>query len=1286
MAAAPPSPAFQPLKWPRQHQYQAVELQSGDQHPEPEEEKGSPIGGQASQAAKVPPYSSCSAVSPILTPAADTPWPWRPFYLRRRILFSFAVVFALLIVAIETLLAVSNKNNGIATGFASQHYLWTYGPTAFLTLIAATWSRTEYQSKLVAPWIRLLDQPSPAKLTLLLDYLADFQLFAIFKALRNRDFTVSITSTIAILIKVLIVISSGVITLSWNLVHIDSLPMTIQDRFIDSSTRLAHTGTLAYYVMQGLADRNLSYPDGIFNNYAFQSVRNELPDNAEIRVTVDGFENSLECQPAELIFRGSAPPDPHYTNDVMNLTITSPGCNLQDLGMTPTPRWTCGGRDPTCNVLFARFALTQCDGITGDAGKRVLVMFGNLTYSYDYTKTQKDYTGQVEFHPYIAELHQSTQMLCVPTYSITKVDVVRNGTQTRSVTASPGAAHRTLDSVTAWGMMDAHYAAFHNGISSEGSPYGHGVMVSETDVDVDESMGFALPSQLAADQPLASLFDPTFLRRVAAGYYRQFAAIVAKQSLMEPASIRTMGSVTMWQNRLLVRTWAAQWMAGLAATCVLLTAVAAFLVPKRGILPCSPTTLPGMASLVAHSPDLLTMLRFSGAANAESLGRPLLASTFKSGAAVDTLSNEPHFTISSDQHLSLGRAQTFSQVNSKHTHPSVLHPAARLALCFVLAGLIVTVELTLRKSNDDSGLAYAGDGAYIHHTWTTIPAIAFGALAMVFSSIDFQVRSLAPFTALKDTVDAKTFLALDFMDMLVPRTIFHEIKLGNIGALAATTAFLVASLFTILSASLFQPLAISTTIPITLRANLSVYRNPFGSDGNAIASLIFASNLSYPEFTYDDLAFPHFVPTHPLPTDGSVKASTVSIDVVVPALRAKLACRVYDSSKIRTNLTLDYTSDGGRYNNPLGINIEGEECNRFPKYEDWAYNNIIATRPNMTYFGLAQDVRNISEVQGCSDLLYTWGKLDYTADPIVQHIAALGCNETIETLSVSTAFVGANLTIDARRRPPQALENTTHPSSIGSDVSLVYAYLAQINAAPNSLMPFFAMLTSSPWAVPLSSLGDPAATDAIVEAIKRHHGMVQAQNFAQNLVPANTTNTTLPLDSPGNATDDQFVYDGTATTGEGEGPRRVVQDLASTRILQALLASALVLVVLGWAFMHETDVLPRSPTTIAGVVALLAGGNLFDEDFLGGGGVGWLLGGDHQHHQDGEAKGGMMDGLRFWMGWGTVTDWEGREVGGGENEGGVSRFGIFAVRDVGESQGDVGEIQEKEGEKALMDG
>ncbi|KAI0466726.1 hypothetical protein F4859DRAFT_526406 [Xylaria cf. heliscus] len=115
--------------------------------------------------------------------------------------------------------------------------------------------------------------------------------------------------------------------------------------------------------------------------------------------------------------------------------------------------------------------------------------------------------------------------------------------------------------------------------------------------------------------------------------------------------------------------------------------------------------------------------------------------------------------------------------------------------------------------------------------------------------------------------------------------------------------------------------------------------------------------------------------------------------------------------------------------------------------------------------------------------------------------------------------------------------------------------------------------------------------------------------------------------------------------------RRVVaQDATSTHILVAFLAVSLVLYLLSWIICRRTDVLACSPTRIASVAALIAGGNLVakssregEEDSLGD------IADEFEHPDS-----------RFWLGWGNLPDEEGLHMGG-ENEAGVSQFGIFVI-------------------------
>lgn len=270
-------------------------------------------------------------------------------------------------------------------------------------------------------------------------------------------------------------------------------------------------------------------------------------------------------------------------------------------------------------------------------------------------------------------------------------------------------------------------------------------------------MNSALDSQLLPGTDLSSLYDPTFIQSIVTKYYRQFGAILARQLLLEPKSINTTGSAMIMEDRLVVREWAVQWMAGLISTCLILSLFTAFIVPQHGTLHQNPSTLPGIASLISHSSDLLERLRYSGDADSKILRLQLNESTFQSGLIRHQSSgpspSQRQIVIRDVVSSSTGRLPGgFHQSESTHSHPWVLHPASRLGLELILAASVISLEITLHQSRSHEGLVGAGDNAYIHYTWTSLPALMFGCLAMMLSYMDFSIRSLAPYTSLSDIV------------------------------------------------------------------------------------------------------------------------------------------------------------------------------------------------------------------------------------------------------------------------------------------------------------------------------------------------------------------------------------------------------------------------------------------------------------------------------------------------------------------------------------------------------
>ncbi|KAK8009524.1 hypothetical protein PG991_012075 [Apiospora marii] len=378
------------------------------------------------------------------------------------------------------------------------------------------------------------------------------------------------------------------------------------------------------------------------------------------------------------------------------------------------------------------------------------------------------------------------------------------------------------------------------------------------------------------------------------------------------------------------------------------------------------------------------------------------------------------------------------------------------------------------------------------------------------------------------------------------------------------------------------------------------------------------------------MAFPALANTTAFP----FLSSTASVAAVIPAMRARLNCRLYDSAKIQ--IDPDHHQEPNAYNNayqnPLDLRVEGEDCkygNITPEKQRQHHTPSISE--NATYFGSVS-------VFGCSDFVYIWGSVDHKPKPRMNHSAALGCNMTYEVVGVDATFTGTDIAFDPQN-PPQPIEDT--------------ARRWPMRTSPRSIL----------WA----DLGDPAANARVADAIKHHHGIIVAQHIATQLVQTNkTNNTTLaalagvhPPAQPDQAiTNAGRLYNATVT--DPSGRRRVVQDATATRILEALLAAALVLLAVGWVTLPRTDVLPRSNlASIASMAALIAGGDLLSR-----------VPPDAQRRRSEQEIAAALrggPGLRLWMGWEPAQD-ENERLNDDGDEVGPRRFGIFVLDEVEDNE------------------
>ncbi|GME51181.1 uncharacterized protein LTHEOB_12502 [Neofusicoccum parvum] len=202
---------------------------------------------------------------------------WTPFHLRRPVLLAAAAVFVLMVVALEVLRYVSERDDGLATVAENMHYLWTYGPTTVLTVFAALWGQVEYRSKQIMPWSLMARGPTSMEHGLLLNYMTSTTLGSLYRSVRRRHFLVSIGISGSLILRLLIIFSTGLLSLEYRpmvydkeFLTLDTLDLAKEVEYIEWLTdefRPLSNGINFWAIL----NYNLSHPHGTTSEYAVQS-------------------------------------------------------------------------------------------------------------------------------------------------------------------------------------------------------------------------------------------------------------------------------------------------------------------------------------------------------------------------------------------------------------------------------------------------------------------------------------------------------------------------------------------------------------------------------------------------------------------------------------------------------------------------------------------------------------------------------------------------------------------------------------------------------------------------------------------------------------------------------------------------------------------------------------------------------------------------------------------------------------------------------------------------------
>lgn len=562
-----------------------------------------------------------------------------------------------------------------------------------------------------------------------------------------------------------------------------------------------------------------------------------------------------------------------------------------------------------------------------------------------------------------------------------------------------------------------------------------------------------------------------------------------------------------------------------------------------------------------------------------------------------------------------------------------LSPTIRITVALALVAITTALEVTLRISTQNDGLGNVpSENQYIRYLWTTLPTVIFTFISMYCSSADFDTRSLAPFLHL---VQGSTFGSSVDLDLINKHPIllfYEELRSRSFEAMTSTLAVTLTSFLTIFSTGLFTEVSVATTVPAQLDVADFVWYATTGVDSQgypdyslSAAALILDANLTYTSFTHEDLVLPD------MRVDGSSllshpNSSNIEFSGTFSAARPSFAnCRLYNSSEVHLDFASWSWSEAPLPKDGISVLIEPEKCFRNQAEDSWNLKIEVVSQlpkfldteplpsiPLSAYFGVG--AANSSTAQGCSQWLWAWGQWESVGGnesfPEVLSVSAMGCNESLETVDVSTSLFGLDLAIDPKM-PPVANESSKSSMAMdkggrASNISL-YSFIPPLSTHMTDRMfdTFFTLLTTSRYAVPLETIGNGSRASAVSEAIQFHHRVMAAQVIAASrgaLAPAQMLGH-YPNDTemreqgyeivPG--TNKTSSYSATGSIPSSR--RRVVQDELSTRSLQGLLVAALICCLSNWYFIHSAggcQMIPRKPNTIANVAALLADGDLIE--------------------------------------------------------------------------------------------
>lgn len=701
--------------------------------------------------------------------------------------------------------------------------------------------------------------------------------------------------------------------------------------------------------------------------------------------------------------------------------------------------------------------------------------------------------------------------------------------------------------------------------------------------------------------------------------FSSIAVLLVYGSMLDSRSDRFPGSLEYARDRVQVDPATAFAITVLLLLCAI---ICVFVLAKRpkDIVPRDPRSIMGIALMTLSSRgwlDLLSKCRFEH--SEEMLRKQMFSSDIMTEDAnrrfVIKRVDSGHGNNPESPTILLPR---FSKSKRTWWLPLTLKTWVRLLAIALPIAVIGILEEVQQLSDRQGGIMTVTDSNTAHYASTIIPALSMWGLAALHSSINFNTILLSPYFSLaKGYAHANRTVLSHNLGRLTLVSLFASFKQRHVSAVFTGLAAVAGSFLTIVVSGLYFTSTESTTKDI-LMTRLDTFNTSWSSygayeDGGAgrLLSLIVWQNLSYPAWTYDDMAIPQLALS---PDTTLAVAEDQTFQVSVPARRAILACDANGPSDVTallgpnttamiyTNITRTCPGSTGA---PFAINI-------VPKKQPVGFvgqmNQLVETQTTAQAWFQVGSTPPAENDAGCQSLVFFLGSFPSSLPTTMKNVSAseaqittLACTQLIQEVSVAV-HLRADLTLDMSR-PPSPDESTAHlvNDGLGDDASNVQEYLVSFpigsffqpvtddpavlaalnsSAAAGNLDWFFQAVALGAGFFDIRSLVGEGNIQALINATSKMYGRYMAQ------VQSRTMRTSQNV-SPGSRS--QKVPATNTYT------RTVLYQSRSVKLaLQIILGVMALCDCAAWLAMRGVHkLLPHDPGSVAGVAALVAGSDLW---------------------------------------------------------------------------------------------